>query len=446
MSYKPTTIQQKAWALFCSLAKHILLVGGSRSGKTFIIIRLIVMRAILAPGSRHVVLRFRFNHVKASIILDTLPKVMSLCFPDVTYEIDKTDWYMKLPNGSQVWFGGLDDKERTEKILGQEYATIFFNECSQIPWSSRNTAITRLAQKCMAIVDGVEQPMRLLAIYDENPPSQAHWTYKLFVKKQDPDTKKAVANPESLAFMYMNPIDNLENLPADYIRELEALPARVRARFLDGKFADTTIGALWTDEMIDRYRTLETTPDLVKVVVAVDPSGSGDEDNATNDEIGIIVGALGLDGRGYILEDCTVKAGPAVWGNMAATAYERHLADLIVAEKNFGGEMVRHTIHTAPGAANVKVKLITASRGKCVRAEPISSLTEQGKVRFAGYFPELEEELCGMTDKGYTGERSPNRADAFVWVMSELFPGIIREPKAKPKVRDWAPSDPGMGY
>lgn len=446
VSYRPTVIQKKAWALFGSALKHILLVGGSRSGKTFIAMRLIVTRAILAPNSRHVVLRFRFNHVKASVILDTLPKMMKLCFPDVTYEIDKTDWYMKLPNGSQIWFGGLDDKERTEKILGQEYATLFFNECSQIPLSSRNTAMTRLAQKCAAIVDGVSQPMRLLAIYDENPPSKAHWTYKMFVQKKEPDSGKPLSDPEVYGYMYMNPIDNIENLPADYLKELANLPLRVRQRFLEGKFADTTVGALWTDEMIDKYRSLETTPDLVKVVVGVDPSGSGDEDNAGNDEIGIVVGALGTDGRGYVLEDCTIKAGPAVWGNMSARAYERHLADLIIAEKNFGGEMVRHTIHTAPGASNIKVKLITASRGKCVRAEPVSSLTEQGKIRFSGYFPELEEELCGFTTQGYTGERSPNRADAFVWVMSELFPGIIREPKKKPTVREWAPSDPGMGY
>jgi len=104
-------------------------------------------------------LRYRFNHIKASVILDTLPKVMELSFPELKdrWTVDKTDWYMKLPNGSEIWFGGLDDKERTEKILGQEYATIYFNECSQIPWASRNMAITRLAQNT---------PLRLKAFYD----------------------------------------------------------------------------------------------------------------------------------------------------------------------------------------------------------------------------------------------------------------------------------------
>jgi phage terminase large subunit len=152
-------------------AKHVMLVGGSRSGKTFVALRALIIRATLAPKSRHVVLRFRFNHVKSSVILDTFPKVMALCFPQLTYTLDKTDWYATLPNGSQIWFGGLDDKDRTEKILGQEYATIFFNECSQIPLSARNMAVTRLAQNCMAVVGGQQRQMRLKAFYDCNPPS-----------------------------------------------------------------------------------------------------------------------------------------------------------------------------------------------------------------------------------------------------------------------------------
>lgn len=449
MSYKPTKIQEQAQSLIAQ-AIHTLLVGGSRSGKTFIAMRTVVYRAIAAPNSRHLVTRFRFNHVKASIILDTLPKMMAVCFPDVSYEIDKTDWYMKLPNGSQVWFGGLDDKERTEKILGQEYATIFFNECSQIPLSSRNTAMTRLAQKCNAVIDGAERPLTLRVLYDENPPSKAHWTYKMFVRKQDPETGKPIADPHLYACLFMNPADNIDNLPPEYLRTLAALPARARLRFLDGKFADTTVGALWTPEIIDANRILVETPDLIRIVVAVDPSGSDDTDNIANDEIGIVAAGLGMDGRGYVLEDVTIKAGPAVWGNMAVTTYDRHEADLVVGEKNYGGAMVKFVIQTAakhnshPG---IKYKEVTATRGKAVRAEPIGALTEQGKIRFAGYFPELEDELCGFTTAGYTGENSPNRADAFVWAMTELFPGMMRK-QEKPKqiVRDWQPADPTMAY
>ena len=135
---------------------------------------------------------------------------------------------------------------------------------------------------------------------------------------------------------------------------------------------------------------------------------------------------------------------------MAVTSYSRHEADLIVAEGNFGGAMVKHVVMTACRAAGmqqVKFKLTNASRGKTVRAEPYSALTEQGKIRFAGYFPELEEELCGFTTAGYVGERSPNRADAMVWAFSELFPGMLRKQDQPPQIyRDFKPSVPGMGY
>ena len=163
--------------------------------------------------------------------------------------------------------------------------------------------------------------------------------------------------------------------------------------------------------------------------MAVDPSGSGDVDNAHNDEIGIIVGGLGVDGMGYVLEDLSVKAGPQVWGNLVATAYDRHAASCIVAETNYGGEMVGFVVRAAK--PNVPFKKLVASRGKAVRAEPIASLTEQGKNRFVGRFPELEEELLGFTTNGYAGSESPNRADAFVWCFSELFPGIVAAPKSK---------------
>nr|WP_234895083.1 phage terminase large subunit [Sinorhizobium meliloti] len=125
-----------------------MLRGGSRSGKTFVLCRALIQRAINAPGSRHVIFRFRFNHAKTSVWSDTLPKVLALCFPSVRVRFDKTDFYVELPNGSQIWIASLDDKERVEKILGQEYATLYFNESSQIPWASVETAMSRLAQKC----------------------------------------------------------------------------------------------------------------------------------------------------------------------------------------------------------------------------------------------------------------------------------------------------------
>jgi len=431
VTFRLTAKQEEAQSICSGPATHIMLFGGSRSGKTFLHVRNTILRSLKAPGSRHAILRFRFNHVKASIVLDTFPKVMSLAFPGVSYSIDKSDWYAKMPGDSQIWFGGLDDKERTEKILGQEHATIYLNECSQIPLQSRDMALTRLAQRVDQLIKN--RPVSALKprmLYDCNPPSKNHWAYRMFVQKLDPETRLPFRNPEDYACFQMNPQDNLENLAAGYLETLGSLSARLRKRFLAGEFADATPNQLFADETIDKWRVLDgELPDFIRIVVAVDPSGSGDVDNADNDAIGIVIVALGTDGNAYVLEDCTVKAGPATWGRVATDAYVRHAADVIVAEVNYGGAMVRSTIKTANARANFKE--VNASRGKVVRAEPISALYEQGKVRHVGNFRELEEELSGFSTVGFVGDRSPNRADACIWGLTELFPGVVAQKEQK---------------
>lgn len=416
-------------------ATYLMLFGGSRSGKTFLHIRNLVFRALKAPGSRHAILRFRFNHLRATIIADTFPKVMALAFPGVVWHLDKTEWVVKLPNGSEVWFGGLDEKDRTEKILGMEFATIYLNECSQISWEAAQTAITRLAQKAMAVMQyraPRELPLRMY--FDCNPPSKSHWTYKLFVEKVDLESKRPLERPNDYAAFQMNPEDNAENLAQGYLDKLKALSRRLQKRFLRGEFADATPNALFHDEDIDKWRVIDgSVPEFVRVVVGVDPSGSGDEDNADNDEIGILVGALGSDGNAYLLEDCSVKAGPATWGRTATSAWERHEANVIVGESNFGGAMVRHVIQTA--RPRTPYKDVHASRGKTVRAEPFSALYEQGKVRHVGDFPQLEDELTAMSTIGYTGRGSPNRADAWIWVLAELFPALVKAPAKRPETK-----------
>jgi predicted phage terminase large subunit-like protein len=210
------------------------------------------------------------------------------------------------------------------------------------------------------------------------------------------------------------------------------MSARLQKRFLKGEFADATPNQLFPEQTIDAWRVTDgSLPEMVRVVVGVDPSGSGDVDNADNDAIGIVVGGLGTDGNAYLLEDCTVKAGPATWGRIAVSAWQRHEGDAIVGETNYGGEMVMQTIRSAAAAEGVRptVKKVTASRGKVQRAEPFSALYEQGKIRHAGDFRELEDEMTAFSTYGYLGENSPNRADAWFWVLAELFPGLVKTAK-----------------
>lgn len=433
MAFSWTPKQVEAQEILAGDATHVMLEGGSRSGKTFLIVRSIVMRALKAPGSRHGIFRFRFNHVKQSIIQDTFPAVMAKCFPEVQYHIDKTDWYAKLPNGAEIWFGGLDDKERVEKILGKEFVTLFLNECSQIPFGSREMVTTRLAQLVMQIIQGrAPTPLKPRMYYDWNPTNKAYWAYLVFKLLIDPETKKPLSNPNDYAHFKINPIDNQANLSSNYLTTLDGMSARMRRRFKDGEAAEATPGALFNDVDIEKWRhTSGDLPDMVRVVVGVDPSGSGDADNADNDAIGIVVGGLGTDGNAYLLEDCTVKAGPATWGKMAVNAFDRHEADVIVGEVNYGGAMVGYVIQTQRN--RTPYKQVTATRGKAVRAEPFSALYEAGKVRHVGMYSDLEDELCSFSTSGYTGEKSPNRADAWIWVLTEIFGGIVKDKRVPPK-------------
>ena len=435
MTFKLTAKQEQANALLAGQSTHVMLFGGSRSGKTFLLTRAIVVRALKAPGSRHAMLRFRLGHIKQSLVMGTFPEVMALCFPGTEYELNKSDLYATIDtrNGpSEIWFGGLDDKERVEKILGNEYSTIYLNEASQIPWNSRNMAVTRLAQSVDQKIAGrPDRPLPLRMYYDCNPPDKAHWTYRLFVQKIDPETKEPLPFPDDYSAMQVNPTDNAENLPSGYIdNTLKGLSARLQKRFLLGEFKSANPNALFTDEMVDRWRILDQQlPDMQRIIVAVDPSGSDDTDNSDNDAIGLVVCGLGTDGVGYMLEDLTLKAGPLTWGKAAVNAYTRHDADKIVGEGNYGGAMVRSTIQSACkalGVRQVPFSMVTATRGKVVRAEPLSALVESGQIRFVGYHRDLEEELTSFTTNGYVGENSPNRADAFVWAMTELFPAMLK--------------------
>ena len=429
-----TEKQQAAQEILNGQATHVMLAGGSRSGKTFLTVRKIVQRALKAPNSRHAILRFRLGHVKQSIVYDTFPTVMRKCFPNIDYDLNKGDLFATFPGGSEIWFGGLDDKERVEKILGNEYASIFLNECSQISYNSRNMAVTRLAQKVLDRATGL--PLVLKMYYDENPPDKGHWTYKMFKLFEDPDSRQPLPR-EDFAFFQINPRDNQANLAETYLKTLQALPERLRKRFLDGEFRDASPTALFQDEWIERWRNLDgELPDMLRIVVAVDPSGSEDHDNIENDEIGIMVCGLGIDGNGYVLEDLTCKTSPEKWGKVATNAFERYSADRIVAETNYGGAMVRAVIQAQ--RPRTPFRPVTAARGKVVRAEPISALVESGKIRMAGIFRELEDELCAFTTHGYTGENSPNRADAMVWAFTDLFPELTKPeepPKPPPRVQ-----------
>jgi hypothetical protein len=178
--FERTVRQVEQAELVYGPARHILAVGGSRSTKTFGFCELIAERAIQSPESRHLIARLHNIDVRQAVMLDTWPKMMRLAFPDVPYRIHKQDQYAVFEeNGAEVWFGGLDDKERIDKILGKEFATFLVNEASQVAFETVLTIRTRLAQACFT-EDGERLPLK--GLYDLNPVGRGHWTHREFIK------------------------------------------------------------------------------------------------------------------------------------------------------------------------------------------------------------------------------------------------------------------------
>lgn len=387
--------------------RHSLLVGGGRSTKTSIIIRDIIARAIKRP-SRHLITRACFNHVKQSIWYDTFPKMANGFFPGLKYKENKQDWFIQIPTikegeFSQIWFGGTDSKERAEKILGNEYSTIFCNEVSQMKYDEILMLRTRLAENSGLV---------LRMFYDLNPSGKKHWTYQEFIKKINP--KDLEPSKLNTGYLFMNPIDN-PHLPPEVLEEYQALPKRQRQRFLEGLYLDDIEGALWTDAMLGIAKARDM-GEIIKKVIAVDPAVVH---RAGNDETGIIACGLNEARQGAVLQDYTPKGSVSVntWANRVVNAYKEQNANYVVAEVNNGGDLVETVLKNID--KSIKVVKVRAANGKFARAEPVSELYEQGLIAHADGMPELDAELTEWVPMNST--ESPNRLDAMVWGLSHLL-------------------------
>lgn len=221
---------------------------------------------------------------------------------------------------------------------------------------------------------------------------------------------------------------------------------RLGRQELLGELLDDTPGALWQRSKIEELRVSHA-PHLTRVVVAIDPAASSAEES---DETGIIVAALGEDGHGYVIDDLSGRYSPVEWARRAIEAYKAHRADRIVAEVNNGGEMVEATLRSVDPL--IPYRAVHASRGKAIRAEPISALYEQERVHHVGTLAQLEDQMCAFTvdfDRAVAGY-SPDRLDAAVWALTELlgdpdFEGWIEYVKreaARARAQEVSPSSP----
>ncbi|MEM1048181.1 MAG: PBSX family phage terminase large subunit [Pseudomonadota bacterium] len=312
-------------------------------------------------------------------------------------------------NGSKFLFAGLQDMS-VDQIKSFEGIDIVWVEEAQ----------TISARSLEVLIPTIRKPGSELW-FSWNPRHASDPVDALF---------RGPARPENAVIRKVNYDDN-PFFPAELETERRfdrrTKPDRYGHIWL-GDYEPMAVGAIWDRVSLHEGRRQDA-PELGRVLVAVDPAVSAERGA---DEHGIVVGGLGTDRRAYVIDDLSTSGPPRKWAERAVAAFDRYQADGIVVEVNQGGDMVRHTLETVrPGLPIIEVR---ASRGKHVRAEPIAALYSLGRVSHVGTFPELEDQMCKMTAGGYEGAGSPDRCDALVWLLSELFPDLIRRPE-KPKRR-----------
>jgi predicted phage terminase large subunit-like protein len=295
---------------------------------------------------------------------------------------------LSLTNGTEY---KLFSAEKGSKLRGPQHHRAWCDELAV--WADEETwdmlmLGLRLGSKAQAIVTTTPRPTPLM---------------KSLVKRPD------------VAIIRGSTYENIDNLAADFKAEILARyeGTRLGRQELHAELLDDAEGALWKHDMIERTR-VKVAPQMKRIVVAIDPAAT---DTEVSDETGIVVAGVGVDGRGYVLEDLSGKYSPDNWAKKAVQAYHRHRADRVVAETNNGGDMVGYTLRTMD--SHVSFKALHASKGKRARAEPVAALYEQGRVSHVGGFPSLEDQLCTWEPDGDL--RSPDRLDAMVWALTELM-------------------------
>ncbi|HUE47276.1 MAG TPA: terminase family protein [Aestuariivirgaceae bacterium] len=241
-----------------------------------------------------------------------------------------------------------------------------------------------------------------------------------------PLLQRLVADPDTLLARTPT-LDNRRFLAPQFLREIEARygGTRLGRQELDAEIIDDDPDALFRRDLIEAGRA-RSAPDLVRIVVAIDPPASS---RIGANACGIVCAGLGVDGKAYVLDDATLQgASPSAWASRAIALYHSRQADRLIAEVNQGGDMVEAVIREVD--PSVSFKAVHASRGKRLRAEPVAALYEQGRVVHVGVFPELEDELVSF-DQRSLRPASPDRADALVWALCELMLGRRRVPRLR---------------
>lgn len=342
-------------------------------------------KAYSMPGSRGVLAAPTAADIR-DVLVDGISGILNISRPDLRPKYEPSKRRLTWKNGSTAVLVSADEPDRFRGLNSHWCAVDELAAWKKLAGFDLLLLGLRLGENPQFAVATTPRPLPLIKWLISHP--------DVIVSRDSTH-----ANAAHLSKSFMQQIEN--NYAGSRLYRQEVL----------GEILEDVPGALWTLDLIDRNR-VEKAPDLKRIVVAIDPSTTNNEESA---ETGIIVTGIDDNEHGYVLEDCSLRATPAQWAKVAINAYHRWQADKIIAETNNGGMLVETVLRQIE--PTIPYKSVTASRGKVTRAEPISALSEQGKIHHAGYFPQLENQLTTYVP----GDKSPDRLDAFVWAMHELM-------------------------
>lgn len=439
--------QQAAFTLAKSDAhKHHLFYGPAGSGKSFFIQWLVLSRAIVAPGSRHAVFRLTLSSCRDTLFDKTAIEVLDTVWPGLRQQckISLSEHTITLPNGpdrkaphdggSIIFYDGLDENRMT-KVLGNEFNTIWLNECNEFQYSHVSTLLGRLRYVAHRS-DGSRLTNKMF--YDCNPRWKADWEYQAFKRGVIPGENEPMPKAEQWVNAKLNTSSNADNLDPDYMDALAAGSRQARMRYLIGEWADENVNGLFFQEDFDKHRltkpltnhgaemmpseTLAWLRDsqdvrLERITVACDPATTS---NQSSDHSGITVQGIDREGIAYVLADETIRGTPDEVSKVVVKAFTDWGAARVVLEKNAGGEWLESTLRKHHERLPISFVAATSTTGgKRSRAEPVSAEYERGKVRHVGTHAHLESQMCEFGSPHFRG--SPDRMDAVVWGVTELM-------------------------
>lgn len=373
-----------------------LLLAGRGWGKTRTGAEWINEQISLHPGTEWGVVAPTFGHAR-DVCIEGPSGLLACALPGEVVRHVRSLGEVYYANGAKVHGCGAEDPDR---LRGYNLSGAWADELAA--WQYESTWWEGL----VPAVRDRRGPCRLVVTTTPKP--------KPLIRSLLARTDRSVVAVRGSTF------DNAANLSPAALAELHARydGTRLGRQELEGELLDDVEGALWTLALIEASRVVaDVVPDFDRVVVAVDPAGGSGEQN---DETGIVVCGKAGD-QFYVLADRSCRASPQAWAERVLLAFDEHGADRVVAETNFGADMVEHTIRSVRPLCPIHP--VHASRGKRQRAEPISALYEQGRVHHVGVFPLLEDQqLTWVPDSG----RSPDRMDALVWALTDLAESVVR--------------------